>query len=566
MIRWFSPRRAALLVLSLLSACAASGVGQTPQADARAAASAYLQARFAASQGALTLSAADFMRAHEADPTNLALHEQAFLSALLAGRRDVTTLAHGLPKNQAAQLVLVNEDARQGHWDAAIQRLKTVPQQGVTQFLVPLLLAWCEQGAGNTDAALATLHPLMQQQRTQALATLHAAMIDDLAGRTDQADRYYATAAASAGPASLELARIFASWDARHGRQQEALSVLAGLGSNGDMGLAQPGLVRDVAQRVIRSPTDGMAAAYRLTALAVRQQNHGSFALVLLRLAIDAAPDDTMARLAMSEIYGANRQPALALASLDPVAKSDPLYAAVQLRRALYMVALKNNQGALDIVDGLVKAFPQLPEPAIIEGDILRAEKRFPEAVQAYDVAVARIRDPGPGSWVLFFDRGIAYDRSHQWPRAEADLRHALKLSPNQPAVLNYLGYSLADQGRDLPEARRMIEQALAAQPNDGAIVDSLGWVTLKQGDVVGAVRYLERAAELDPEDPTVNGHLGDAYLAAGRRLEAAFQWQRALDLKPEPADAAKLREKLAKDEQALRAAGAPAAPTKALR
>ncbi len=566
MIRWFPPRRAALLVLSLLSACAASGVGQTPQADARAAASAYLQARFAASQGALPLSAADFMRAHTADPSNLALHEQAFLAALLAGRPDAATLARGLPTNQAADLVLVNEDARQGHWDSAIQRLKAMPRQGVTQILVPLLLAWCQQGAGQTDAALATLQPLLQKRQTQALATLHAAMIDDLAGRTDQADRYYATAAASFGSASLDLARLFASWDARRGRQQEALGVLAGLGTQGDMGLAQPALTRDVAQPLIRRPTDGMAAAYRLAALAVRQQNQGSFALVLLRLALDVAPHDTMARLALSGIYAANGQPMLALGALDPVAKSDPLYDAVQLRRALYMVALGNEQGALDIVDRLVKAFPQLPEPAIVEGDILRAEKRFPEAVKAYDVAVARTRDPGPAGWILFFDRGIAYDRSHQWRLAEADFRHALKLSPSQPAVLNYLGYSLADQGRDLPEARRMIEQALAAQPNDGAIVDSLGWVTLKQGDVTGAVRYLERAAELDPEDPTVNGHLGDAYLAAGRRLEAAFQWQRALDLKPDPAEAAKLRAKLARDEQSLRAAAAPAAAKKAVR
>lgn len=559
MIRWFSPPRAALLVLSLLSACAASGVDPTPEAAARTAASAYLEARFAASQGALALSAADFLRAYRADPSDAALHEQAFLAALLAGRPDVVNLAPGLPKNQAAQLVLVNDDARQGHWDAAIQRLRTVPQQGVTQILVPLLLAWCEQGEGQTDAALATLQPMMQEKRTQALATLHAAMIADLAGRAETADRDYATAAASFGPASLELARTFASWDARRGRRQEALGVLAGLGSNGEMGLAQPGLVRDIAKPVIRSATDGMAAAYRFTALAVRQQNNGGFTLVLLRLALQADPDDTMSRFAMSEIDAANHQPALALAALDPIPKSDPLYDAAQLRRALFMTALDNNQGALDIVQRLVSAYPTLPGPATIEGDILRDEKHYPEAVKAYDVAVSRTTDPGPGSWILFFDRGIAYDRSGQWPKAEADFRHALQLSPNQPSVLNYLGYSLADQGRDLPEARRMIERALAAQPNDGAIIDSLGWVTLKQGDVGGAVRYLERAVELEPEDPTINGHLGDAYLAAGRRLEAAFQWQRALDLKPDPEDAVKLREKLAKDEEAMRAAAAPA-------
>ncbi len=559
MIRWFSPRRSALLVVSLLSACAASPVSPGPQGNPRIAAAAFLEARFAASQGALALSAADFLRAQQADPSSLALHQQAFLAALLAGRRDVSTLAHGLPKNQVAQLVLVNDAARQGKWDAAIQRLKAIPQLGVARILSPLLLAWVQQGAGQTDAALATLHPLMSQQGTQGLATLNAAMIEDLAGRTNAADRSYATAAAAFGPGSLDLARLFASWDARNGRRQEALGVLAGLGTSGELGLAQPGLIRDVAKKVIRNPLDGMAAAYRFTALAVRQQNNGSLSIVLLRLALDARRNDTMSRLALAGVYEANGQPSLALGVLDAVGKADPLYQAVQLRRALIMTALDNNQGALDIIRGLVAAYPTLPGPALIEGDILRSEKRFAEAVKAYHVAIARTVAVGPQDWILYFDRGIAYDRSGKWPLAEADFRHALQLSPNQPDVLNYLGYSLADKGRDLPQARSMIERALAAMPNNGAIVDSLGWVTLKQGDVVGAVRYLERAVELMPSDPTVNGHLGDAYLAAGRRLEAAFQWQRALTLNPSPKQAAALRAKLARDEHALGAGASPA-------
>lgn len=562
MTSWFSPRRSVLLVVSLLSACAATSMAPAQQTQPSVAASAFLQARFAASQGALDLAAAQFLRAHEADLTSPALHEQAFIAALLAGRADAGSLAQGLPKNQVALLALVNEAAMEGHWADAIKRAEALPDQGITHILKPFLLAWSQQGAGDTNQALATLGPLMQSRATQALATLNTAMIDDLAGRKEQADRNYATAAAAFGPASLDLARTFASWDARQGRKEEALGVLAGLGTNGEMGLAQPGLVREVAKPVVRNAADGIAAVYRFTALAVRQQNHGSTSLVLLRLALQVRPDDTMSRLALSEIYGANGQVALALGVLDDVGKSDPLYEAAQLRRALYMVALHNNRDALAIMHRLVTDFPKLAEPAVVLGDTLRAEKNFPEAVKAYDLAIARTPNPGPEAWILFFDRGIAYDQSGHWPQAEADFRHALKLSPNQPDVLNYLGYSLADQGRDLPQARRMIEKALAGQPNDGAIVDSLGWVTLKQGDVTGAVRYLEHAVSLMPEDPTINGHLGDAYLAAGRRLEAAFQWQRALDLNPSPKEAAVLRKKLANDEKAMREADK--APAKA--
>ena len=145
----------------------------------------------------------------------------------------------------------------------------------------------------------------------------------------------------------------------------------------------------------------------------------------------------------------------------------------------------------------------------------------------------------------MFYDRGIALERSHQWQAAEADFHHALELAPDQPFVLNYLGYAWADMGRNLDRARQMIQKAAERRPNDGAITDSLGWVAYRQGDVGEAVRTLERAVELEPEDATINAHLGDAYWAAGRKIEARFQWQRALTFNPEPGDAANLEAKL---------------------
>ena len=155
------------------------------------------------------------------------------------------------------------------------------------------------------------------------------------------------------------------------------------------------------------------------------------------------------------------------------------------------------------------------------------------------------MRSPSPTDWLAYYDRGICYERSRQWSKAEADFKHALKLSPDQPFVLNYLGYSWADMGQNLGEARDMIEKAVRRRPNDGAIVDSLGWVMLRQGETAAAVKTLERAVELEPQDPSINGHLGDAYWAAGRKLEATYQWQRALIFNPEPDDVAKLEAKL---------------------
>ena len=230
----------------------------------------------------------------------------------------------------------------------------------------------------------------------------------------------------------------------------------------------------------------------------------------------------------------------------------DPRAPAGRRRPAALLDRLGNSDEALRVLEQLAADFPRQPEPLTMQANILRAKHRYPEAVVAYTKALALVPADAPGAWPLYYERGIARERSHDWPGAEADFQTALKLQPDQPFVLNYLAYSWTEQGRNLPEARRMIERAAAQRPNDGAVIDSLGWVLLRQGDTAGAVKNLERAVELEPSDPTINAHLGDAYWAAGRKLEAQFQWRRALTLNPEPEDVPKLEAKLREGEQAL--------------
>ena len=117
-------------------------------------------------------------------------------------------------------------------------------------------------------------------------------------------------------------------------------------------------------------------------------------------------------------------------------------------------------------------------------------------------------------------------------------MRRALRLSPDQPSVLNYLGYTMVERQENLDEALDMIETAAAAQPDSGHIIDSLGWVLYRLGRYDEAVEPMERASQLMAVDPVVNDHLGDVYWAVGRKLEAEFQWKRALSfVDPEDAD-----------------------------
>src|SRR5690606_17064654 len=147
----------------------------------------------------------------------------------------------------------------------------------------------------------------------------------------------------------------------------------------------------------------------------------------------------------------------------------------------------------------------------------------------------SRIGKPTREHWNIFYQRGIAYERLKEWPKAEPNFRKALELFPDQPQVLSYLGYSWVDMHRNREDRREKIRRAGELRPSDGYIVDSLGWAYYRLNRFEEAVTELERAVSLKPDDPILNDHLGDAYWRVGRRLEATFQWSHARDMKPEP-------------------------------
>jgi tetratricopeptide (TPR) repeat protein len=506
----------------------------------------FLAGRFALSEADAQTASSELLRALSARPEDPELQQQAFIASLIAGRSEAVQLARKLPDSQAAQLMLGQVEVRAGHWQAAEQRFAALPQQGMIQTLQPLLVAWSQQGDGHTDAAVATLRSVADGQRFRGVYALHAALIADQAGRWSDAAKYYHQSQTDFGTPNLRLAQIQASAEARHGHPDQARRILSEMSASvPDMGIALPSLIAASTTPAVPHATSGIAEAYLALAASLRAQDAGDFAMLLLRLALDLRPDLTAARLLAADILENQHHLDNALQMLAPVAADDPLIAVVRLERIRLIERSGHTDDAMRELQRLDHDYPDSAVPAMQEGDLLRSKQRFVEAADAYDRAIGKIKAPGPTDWIVFYDRGICYERSRQWNKAEADFKRALTLAPDQPFVLNYLGYSWADMGENLTQARAMIDRAVQHRPNDGAIVDSLGWVMLRQGEVADAVRTLERAVELNPEDASINGHLGDAYWASGRKLEAVYQWRRALTFHPEPDDAAKLEAKL---------------------
>jgi tetratricopeptide (TPR) repeat protein len=534
----------------MLSACAANDFGQddgapTSKFKPEGVFGQYLGGKFAAQHADMPVAATMLERAARASGVP-EVQNEAFLAAVLADRGEAPQLAAVLPGNPVAQLVLADQDAHAGHWTDAEARFAGMPQQGVTLVLRPLLIAWAQAGEGRTSAALATLAPFIESGRLRGVMALHGAMIADLGGQTADAQRLYRLAQTEYGAINLRLGVVLASWQARAGFPTEAQRIIAQVaGGSGELGMSRAALEADVAERAVRDATDGIAETYLAMGATLQQQNANDSAQILLHLALSMRPDLTAARLLLSDVEEAGRRHRAALQTLAPVPDSDPLIAIVDLRRASLHDALNETDQATALLETMARRYPDHPEPLAVEGDMLRRTGNTKAAIDAYDRAIARVGTPSRANWPLFYQRGVAYERSGDWARAQADFQFALQLAPDQPAVLNYLGYAWTDRGEHLAEARQMIERAVALQPNDASYIDSLGWVLLRSGDGPGALKNLQRAVELQPEDAVINGHLGDAMAAVGRWREAEFQWRRALLLKPDPEDAERINHML---------------------
>ena len=226
---------------------------------------------------------------------------------------------------------------------------------------------------------------------------------------------------------------------------------------------------------------------------------------------------------------------------------------AAELGRAGSLRELGKFDAAIEVLTNLTRTHDDLAVIYSTLGDIHRQQQNFAEATRAYDAALERTPDPtARGAWFLHYARAITYERQGLWDEAEADFRRALELEPDQPQVLNYLGYSLVEKQIKLDEALGMIEEAVAASPDSGYIIDSLGWALyrLTAMDDGEWEPHMERAVELMAVDPVVNDHLGDVYWAVGRIREAEFQWARALSFvgrtdSSDDADPERIRRKL---------------------
>jgi tetratricopeptide (TPR) repeat protein len=312
---------------------------------------------------------------------------------------------------------------------------------------------------------------------------------------------------------------------------------------------------------VIRNAKDGAAEAlYGLGGAGTRQGDELA-ALIYLRLALFLRPDHDLAAVTVANLFEDLKRNDEAIRAYQLVPASSPMRESAEIQAGLELESIGRADDAMARLREIVAAHPNDWEAWSALGSLQRSAKKFEEAAASYDKAIELVGTPDRSSWTLFYFRGICFERAKQWPKAEADFKKALELFPDQPMVLNYLGYSWVDQGVNLEEAFKMLRRAVDLRPSDGYIVDSLGWAHYKLGHYAEAAEELEKAIDLKPADPVVNDHLGDAYWRVNRRIEARFQWNHARDMQPEPEDLPNILKKIEFGLPDEPSKDAPAAP-----
>ncbi|MGB6758027.1 MAG: tetratricopeptide repeat protein [Xanthobacteraceae bacterium] len=576
------PRRAAILGIALalgfpsvLAAQAATAPAPAPaELSPENAAGSYLAARHAGAERDATAAAAYYMDVLKLDPKNPDLLSRTFLSVLTNGDIDqASRLAERMldvdHTDKISHLVIGIRELKPMHYGAAKQNFAQSVRGPVTDLTAALLSAWAQAGAGDAHGAVDTLDKLSGPDWYGIFKDLHAGFILDLAGDKKGAQKRYESAYKT-DPSAMRTVQAYGRFLSRNGSKDDALKVYQDFAKvlpdhpliNEEMKAIADG---QKLPTLVDSPQAGAAEALYGLGASIGRRGGEDLALIYLQLALYLQPSHAMALLSLGDLYEDLKKPDLAIKAYERVPANSSLSRNAEIQMAVDLDALDRTDEAKQRLQHVIAQRSKDTEAIIELGNIQRSRKDFAGCADTYSKAIDTVPNPEKSNWVMFYFRGICYERSHQWPAAEADMKKALDLFPEQPLVLNYLGYSWVDQGVHLDQGMDMIRRAVEQRPDDGYIVDSLGWAYFRTGNYDEAVKNLERAVELKPEDPTINDHLGDAYWRVGRMLEAHFQWSHAKDLKPEPDDLpkieAKLQNGLPSDTSSSADAGKPAAP-----
>lgn len=492
------------------------------------------------------------------DSDNLAIQKRVMGLALGAGNfnralKMAESINQKAPQEALAQIIIAINDFKYGRYNEARIRMNKMKNDGLGT-IQPLVVAWCDAALGNMN-----LTPLKDSPSFLYQSVMIADYVNDKDAIHMLAGRYDFTKIPTPVAALENMGDIFA----RYGEFNEAQEIytalekavpertmelslkLAALNNQSNAGVKpqKPGM-----SPVKTSPQLGLAQALRDTGTLLSNE-YIETAILFTQMSRMLEPNspESLRLLAQFSTHAGRYKDAIAYLSTINPANLELDDSALNVRQIAALLEMDGqNDEAIRVLEDLVSRRKNVDAQVQI-GDIYRASEKYEDALKAYNKAEELLGGKIPDkNWELLFARGMTNERLSNMKDAENDLLAALTYEPDQPYVLNYLGYSWLSRNINLDKAAEMIEKAARLKPDDGAIIDSLGWVYFKTAKYNDAVLKLEAAVELQPYEAEINDHLGDAYWKVGRKKEARYQWLRAANLEKDADKSGKILEKQA--------------------
>ncbi|MFB9950409.1 tetratricopeptide repeat protein [Rhizobium puerariae] len=532
--------------------------------DAKSFSGAFLAARTADVDHDYPTAISLYRKALDFEPANLEIRERLMISLLLNGDfddglKEAEALKEDAAVERITKIVRGLDALRDKKFDTARKVLAYEGPNDLDRLTHQLLSAWVQVGAGKSKQAMNSVANLKGPAWYKVFVDYQLGAMAIVTGDIGTARQHLNTAVtnkeavATAPDTFMRAVMALARLEAAAGNRQKALDAIAvgdGMVSNYAplKALRQSIEKGEKPQQQVSNAAEGAASVLFSIGGALNRQGAEDMVSLYLQIshALDTQSADTL--ILLGGIAEKLEQPDRAIKFYSSVPADSPMRRISELQLGVTLSETGKVDEAKQHLKALIESDPTDIRSYIAYGQVLSEAKDYKAMAENYDKAVEVIGPvPKPGDWTLFFQRGISYERLKQWDKAEPNFRKALELNPEQPQVLNYLGYSLVDMNKNLDEGLDMIRRAVDARPDDGYIVDSLGWAYYRMGKFDDAVTELERAVQLRAGDSTINDHLGDAYWRVDRKLEAVYQWNRALVSEGEDINREHIKEKIEK-------------------
>lgn len=506
----------------------------------------YLASRFSHGSGDIESATNDLLAVYKHNPNEIEVGNQLIGLYLLSGKvgkamEIATKLAQANPKGSIPALMLSLRSIKNNDSAGAYKVLNPLFYEEGGQLWLPLIAGWLDADAKKLKTPLTMEELSAEVGQTAPIVSYNLALINAKAGFIETAAEDFKYAIASVGDKKnppIRVMQMLLQFSAQNNSPETLTPIIS------DYLAANPSL-KDGKMPFVSSIQDGVAEVLYTMGSIMLAGDVAQEATLYLQLAIYLRPDFESAILTLAEAYRDLNQYAIADELLARIPQTSVLYPTADLYSAMNLAALKKYDFAISKLNKLIDDNNYNVEAYMVKGDLLREQDRFAEAASVYETAIAGLKDKKGKNWPLFFALATCYDKLGKWEIAEKNLHFALDASPNQPDVLNYLGYSLLTRGEKITEAKGYIEKAVQIRPEDPQIMDSMGFALYLTGDYENAATYLEGSVSLLPADATVNDHLGDVYYRLGRKNEAKFQWERVLTYTKDVVILEEIRKKL---------------------